>query len=146
MIFTPVFKDYIWGGRNFEKLGRILPEGIIAESWEIAGHEDGTTVVENGPYAGKLLTEIHTELGLALIGRNNAWAEERKKFPLLIKLLDANRKLSIQVHPKDEYALANEGNELGKTEMWVVLNAEPGAQLILGVKEGTTRSVTKYLF
>jgi mannose-6-phosphate isomerase len=138
LTFEPVFKDYIWGGRNLERLGRKLPDGIIAESWDIAGHEDGTSVVEHGYWAGKKLTDVHAELGLDLIGRNNAWAQKRNKFPLLIKLLDANRALSVQVHPKDDYALANEGNELGKTEMWVVLHAEPGAELILGVTKGTT--------
>ena len=101
LIFTPVFKDYIWGGRNLEQLGRKLPPGIIAESWEIAAHKNGTTRVDNGRYAGKLLTEVQDELGLDLIGTNCAWAQERDKFPLLIKILDANRPLSVQVHPND---------------------------------------------
>lgn len=139
LLFEPVLKDYIWGGRNLEKLGRKLPdEGVIAESWEIAGHRDGNTTVANGYLSGLTLTDIHAMLGLNLIGSNNEWAQERNKFPLLIKLLDANRPLSVQVHPDDEYALENEGNELGKTEMWVVLQAEPEAEIILGVKEGTT--------
>ncbi len=138
MTFKPVLKDYIWGGRNLEKFGRKLPEGVIAESWDIAGHEDGTTIVDNGPYAGWPLTDVHAELGLDLIGQNSAWAQARGKFPLLVKLLDANSPLSVQVHPDDAYALQHEGNELGKTEMWVVLQAKPGAQLILGVKAGTT--------
>ncbi len=139
LLFEPVLKDYIWGGRNLEKLGRQLPpEGVIAESWEIAGHEDGTTRVANGRFQGKLLTELHAELGLALIGSRSAWAQERGKFPLLIKLLDAQRPLSMQVHPQDDYALANEGNELGKTEMWLVLHAEPGAEIILGVAHELT--------
>lgn len=139
LLFEPVLKDYIWGGRNLEKLGRRLPdEGVIAESWEIAGHKDGNTTVANGYLAGLSLTDVLALLELNLIGSNNVWAEERHKFPLLIKLLDANRPLSVQVHPNDEYALANEGNELGKTEMWVVLQAEPGAEVILGVKAGTT--------
>jgi len=139
LLFEPVLKDYIWGGRNLEKLGRQLPpEGVIAESWEIAGHEDGTTRVANGRFAGKLLTELHAELGLDLIGSRSAWAQERGKFPLLIKLLDANRPLSVQVHPQDEYALEHEGNELGKTEMWVVLQAEPEAAIILGLSQATT--------
>ncbi|MFZ0543792.1 MAG: type I phosphomannose isomerase catalytic subunit, partial [Candidatus Promineifilaceae bacterium] len=139
LLFEPVLKDYIWGGRNLERLGRTLPdEGVIAESWEIAGHKDGNTTVANGYLAGLTLTDVHALLGLNLIGRNNAWAEERNKFPLLIKLLDANRSLSVQVHPNDDYALENEGNELGKTEMWVVLQAEPDAEVILGVKAGTT--------
>ena len=140
MVFAPVLKDYIWGGRTLEtKLGRALPaEGVVAESWEIAGHEDGTSVVENGRYAGWPLTRVHAELGLDLIGQNNAWAQERGKFPLLVKLLDASKPLSVQVHPNDAYALAHEGNELGKSEMWVVLHGQPDAELILGVTRGTT--------
>jgi mannose-6-phosphate isomerase len=135
-----VLKDYLWGGRNLAtKLGRALPaEGVVAESWEIAAHEDGASVVENGPYAGQTLAQVHAEWGLDLIGRNNAWAQARGKFPLLVKLLDAHSPLSVQVHPDDGYALAHEGNELGKTEMWVVLHAEPGAELIVGVTAGTT--------
>jgi mannose-6-phosphate isomerase len=120
-------------------MGRPLPSaGVIAESWEIAGHEDGTTLVENGRFAGLPLTTLQNQLGLDLIGWHNAWAHERGKFPLLIKLLDANQPLSVQVHPNDEYALAHEGNELGKTEMWVVLQAQPDAEVILGVTAGTT--------
>lgn len=143
LTFKPVLKDYIWGGRNLERFGRQLPPGITAESWEIAGHMNGTTKIDNGRYAGTLLTELQQELGLDLIGRNCAWAQERGKFPLLVKLLDANRPLSVQVHPDDTYALANEDNELGKSEMWVVLDAEPDAQLILGIKSGTDRSSFK---
>jgi mannose-6-phosphate isomerase len=138
LLFEPVLKNYIWGGRNLEKLGRCLPPGLTAESWEIAAHEDGTAVVSNGHFAGQPLTSVHQELGLALIGTNNAWAQGRNKFPLLIKLLDANWPLSVQVHPDDDYALEHEGNELGKTEMWVVLHAEPEAAIILGVTPGTT--------
>lgn len=139
LLFTPVLKDYIWGGRNLEtKLGRPLPPGNIAESWEIAAHPDGESVVENGRFAGQTLTALHQQLGLALIGSHNDWAQQRQKFPLLIKLLDANDALSVQVHPNDDYALANEGNELGKTEMWVVLQAEPNAAVILGLSRQTT--------
>lgn len=139
LTFTPVLKDYIWGGRNLERLGRVLPaDGVIAESWEIAAHEDGTSIVNNGRFTGMPLTDLHAQLGLDLIGRQCAWAQERGKFPLLIKLLDANRPLSVQVHPNDDFALVHEGNELGKTEMWVILDAEPGAEVILGVAAGTT--------
>ena len=98
LVFTPVLKDYLWGGRLLETWGRTLPPtGIVAESWEIAGHEDGATVVANGPLAGQRLTDVHASLGLNLIGRRNAWAQARGKFPLLIKLLDANQALSVQV-------------------------------------------------
>ncbi len=142
LLFKAVLKDYLWGGRNLATLGksgRDLPEeGVIAESWEIAAHADGTTVVSNGDLAGKALTELLETYGLDLIGTNNKWALERNKFPLLIKILDANKSLSVQVHPDDTYALEHEGNELGKTEMWVVLQAKEGASVILGVSEGTT--------
>jgi mannose-6-phosphate isomerase len=139
LTFRPVLKDYVWGGRNLERLyGRELPPGKVAESWEIAAHDDGTVVIDNGPHAGKLLTELHAELGLDLIGHRCQWAQARNKFPLLVKLLDAKEPLSVQVHPDDAYAQEHEGNELGKSEMWVVLDAEPGAAVILGVKAGTT--------
>ncbi len=139
LTFTPALKDYLWGGRNLETMfGRQLPPGVIAESWEISAHEDGVSVVANGPYAGLTLPQLHEQMGIDLIGFRSQWAQDRGKFPLLIKLLDAAQVLSVQVHPEDAYALANEGNELGKTEMWVVLHAEPGAAVILGVSEGTT--------
>lgn len=139
LTFQPVLKDYIWGGRNLAtRLGRTLPPGRVAESWEIAAHPDGQSIVANGRFAGETLSAVQETLGLDLIGHNNAWAHARGKFPLLIKLLDAHRRLSVQVHPDDAYALTHEGNELGKTEMWVVLHAEPDAAIILGVKRATT--------
>lgn len=140
LTFAPALKSYIWGGRNLEeKFGRILPpDTIIAESWEISAHPDGESTVLQGVHAGLTLSQLHQKLGIDLIGTRNAWAQAREKFPLLIKLLDANHPLSVQVHPRDEYALAHEGNELGKTEMWVILHAEPDAAIILGVTEGTT--------
>lgn len=142
--FSPVLKDYVWGGRNLERLlGRPLPEGRVAESWEIAAHEDGESIVTNGPFTGMTLTSVHKAIGIDLIGRRNAWAQERGKFPLLVKLLDAQDKLSVQVHPGDAYAMAHEGNELGKTEMWVVLHAESGAQIILGMRHGSTKTVVR---
>ncbi len=138
LLFCPVLKHYPWGGRNLENLGRTLPPGQVAESWEIAAHEDGASIIANGHFKGKSLSELHEILGLDLIGRESQWAQERGKFPLLVKLLDANKPLSVQVHPDDSYALLHEGNELGKTEMWVVLHAKPGAEIILGLRENVT--------
>lgn len=140
LLFEPVLKDYIWGGRNLAtRLGRRLPEGKeIAESWEIAAHPHGDVTVRNGPLAGQRLSQLVSHYGQELAGTRAEWALERDAFPLLIKLLDANRALSVQVHPDDEYARVHEGNELGKTEMWVVLHAEEDASVILGVKQGTT--------
>jgi mannose-6-phosphate isomerase len=139
--FAPIFKDYPWGGRNLaSKLGRSLPEGIVAESWEIAAHPNGASTVDHGPLAGLTLPQLQERLGEVLIGSRNRSVLAQGKFPLLIKLLDANRWLSVQVHPDDEYALAHEG-EFGKTEMWVVLYAEPGAELICGFKRGVDREI-----
>ncbi len=140
LTFTPVLRDYIWGGRRLETLyGRELPAGIVAESWEISGHPVASTAADAGYWAGQALPAIQAALGEKLTGSRAAWALARAKFPLLVKLLDANQDLSVQVHPDDAYALAHEGGELGKTEMWYVLHADPGAELILGVRPGTTR-------
>ncbi|MBN1641266.1 MAG: class I mannose-6-phosphate isomerase [Anaerolineae bacterium] len=139
LTFTPVFRDYIWGGRNLEtRFGRELPPGIVAESWEISGHPSSPTTVDRGPLAGMTLPEVQARLGDRLVGVRSRWATERAKFPLLVKLLDANRRLSVQVHPSDAYALAHEG-DLGKTEMWYVLYAEPGTELICGLAREMTR-------
>ena len=106
LLFEPVTKDYVWGGRNFEGLGRTIPpDQIIAEFWEISAHKDGDCMISNGFHAGKKLSELRAEMGTDLIGTRSQWAQDREKFPLLIKLLDANRALSVQVHPKDDYAL-----------------------------------------
>jgi mannose-6-phosphate isomerase len=139
LTFTPALKDYIWGGRNLEKLyGRQLPPGPIAESWEISGHPNGPAVVDAGLLAGQSLPTVLEALGADLAGARADWALKRNKFPLLIKLLDAEKRLSVQVHPPDEYALANENGELGKTEMWYILHARPGAELILGLRPSVT--------
>ncbi|MFZ1768064.1 MAG: type I phosphomannose isomerase catalytic subunit [Caldilinea sp.] len=140
LTFDPVFKDYPWGGRNLAiKLGRTIPDGIVAESWDIAAHAHGSSVVNTGPLAGKTLPEVQALLGEALLGDRNDQALAAGKFPLLIKILDANRWLSVQVHPDDAYGLAHE-DEPGKTEMWVVLHADPGAELIYGFAPGMTRT------
>lgn len=133
LTFTPVFKDYPWGGRNLERFGRTLPAGIVAESWDLAAHPNGSSPVRSGPLAGKTLNELMALWGLELVGERNAQALAQGRFPLLVKLLDAQRWLSVQVHPSDAYALAHEG-EPGKTEMWVVLHAQPGAELLYGFK------------
>jgi mannose-6-phosphate isomerase len=144
LLFEPALKNYIWGGRNLEKLGRSLPENErVAESWEIAAHEDGMTVVKNGQYAGKELAELLEQLGEELLGKNNQWAIDRGKFPLLVKLIDASKNLSVQVHPDDDYAVHHEGNELGKSEMWVILDAEPGAEIVFGLNEHVTKETFK---
>ncbi len=140
LTFDPIFKDYPWGGRTLaERFDRALPEGIVAESWEIAAHPNGSSTVRSGALAGLPLTAVQERWGEALVGSNSRRGMEMGRFPLLVKLLDAQRWLSVQVHPDDAYGLAHEG-EPGKTEMWVVLHAEPGAELIYGFRAGVTRA------
>ncbi|MCX7710533.1 MAG: class I mannose-6-phosphate isomerase [Clostridia bacterium] len=136
--FKPVYKDYIWGGRNLEKLGRTLPEGIVAESWEIACHPDGMSYVANGELEGLSLQEAVSKYKAALVG-SRLHTDSNFKFPLLIKLIDANDKLSVQVHPEDSYADLHENGELGKNEMWYILSAKPGAKLVYDVLPGVTK-------
>jgi mannose-6-phosphate isomerase len=140
LTFVPALRDYVWGGRRLETLyGRPLPPGVVAESWEISGYSGVPTFADSGYWAGQPLTAIFAELGERLAGEYGAWAVTRGRFPLLVKLLDANADLSVQVHPGDAYAQLHELDDLGKAEAWYVLHADPGARLILGLKSGTTR-------
>ncbi|MHB1296468.1 MAG: type I phosphomannose isomerase catalytic subunit [Anaerolineae bacterium] len=144
LTFTPVLRDYIWGGRRLETLfSRQLPPGITAESWEISGYEGYSTYVDSGYWEGVALPDVMTDLGVDLLGHNSVEMLARHRFPLLIKLLDAHRDLSVQVHPDDAYASEHEGGELGKTEMWTVLYADPGAEVIYGLTPGTTRETLR---
>ena len=133
----PVYKDYIWGGRNLERLGRSLPEGIVAESWEVSAHPDGVSIIANGEFAGLSLPELLAKYGKLIIGTKLP-EEYIRQFPLLIKLIDANQQLSVQVHPDDQYARTHEGG-YGKNEMWYVIAADPGAEIIYGLVPGTDR-------
>ncbi len=140
LTFAPRFKQYLWGGRRLELLlGRALPEGDVAESWEISGHPSAPTVVNSGPLAGRDLLSLMARHGADLVG-TRAVAAARRTFPMLIKLLDANHALSVQVHPGDVQAAARQLGETGKSEMWYVLHAEAGAQIIHGLRPGIARA------
>lgn len=133
--FHPLYFEKIWGGRDFEKFREQVPEGSIGESWDIASHPNGMSVVANGIYTGMRLDELIHATGEELLGTKMA----KGKFPLLVKLINANHNLSVQVHPNDEYAQKAEGGT-GKTEAWYVVDAQEGASLIVGFKESFTRS------
>jgi mannose-6-phosphate isomerase len=139
LTFEPALRDYLWGGRSLEVVyGRALPPGVVAESWEISGHPAAVTSADAGAWAGHPLPAILSALGERLVGTRAGWALARNRFPLLVKLLDANQDLSVQVHPGDDYARVHENGELGKTEMWYFLGVEPGTRIILGLKPGVT--------
>jgi mannose-6-phosphate isomerase len=140
LTFFPALRDYLWGGRRLETLyGRMLPPGVVAESWEISGHPAAVTNADSGAWMGQPLPAILSALGERLVGTRGGWALARNRFPLLVKLLDAHQDLSVQVHPGDEYAGTHENGELGKTEMWYFLDAEPDTRIILGLRPGVTR-------
>lgn len=133
---NPVFKDYIWGGDKLKKLYHKSSNlESVAESWELSTHKDGQCVIAEGEYAGQTLSSYIKDKGKAVLGESCSTEEE---LPILIKLIDAKDNLSVQVHPDDSYAVKNEG-DLGKTEMWYILEAEKGAQLIYGFKKDITK-------
>ena len=110
------YKDYLWGGTKLiTDFGKTdYDKDKMAESWELSCHKDGSSLVENGPFAGKTLPEVIAEKGRKILG---SACERFEDFPVLIKLIDAQDNLSIQVHPDNAYALREEG-QYGKTEMW----------------------------
>lgn len=130
-MLSPVGKDYLWGGTrlndDFSKGLQMYP---LAESWECSVHPDGVSLVASGSHKGELLSEVlkaHPEY----LGTHPALTNGGE-LPILIKLIDANKDLSIQVHPSDDYAKEYEHGALGKTEMWYVLDAEKDASLVYG--------------
>lgn len=131
-------KDYLWGGRRLaEEFGKLTadPAQKVAESWELSCHKDGSSVIAGGAYDGLTLPEYLERAGNGVLGTDCARFAD---FPILIKLIDAKQSLSVQVHPQNEYALRVEG-EYGKTEMWYIVDCEPGAELIYGFRHPISR-------
>jgi mannose-6-phosphate isomerase len=130
--FKTIFKDKIWGGEKINKvLGKdFSPLPNCGETWEISGVEGNISEVSEGALAGKKLTELIETYKEALLGKQ-VFENSGLEFPLLIKFLDANADLSIQVHPDDKLAKARH-NSLGKTEMWYIFQADKGSKLVSG--------------
>jgi mannose-6-phosphate isomerase len=137
LTFKPIFKERIWGGRSLERLyQKPLPALVpIGESWEISDRPGDASVIANGPLAGKDLRWLMENHAVELLG---AAAAKTKSFPLLVKILDAREKLSLQVHPPAELAASMGGEP--KTEMWYVAEATPEADLFVGLKKGVSHS------
>ena len=137
LLLTPAIKDYIWGGTRLrDEFGFPCPGDRAAEAWVLSSHPDGASTVANGPLSGRSLQEALEQWGPAAVGER---AAAFPYFPLLIKLIDARDRLSVQVHPDNAYALDHEG-EYGKTEMWYVVDCEPGARVICGFNRGLTKA------
>ncbi len=140
LILTPTVKDYIWGGTRLrEEYGVKTDLSKAAEAWVLSCRDDGPCTVQNGEMAGKTLKEVIDIWGDAATGPD---CKKFEFFPLLIKLIDARDRLSIQVHPDDEYA-AQHGGGYGKTEMWYVVDCEEGASLIYGFNRDTDKEEFK---
>jgi mannose-6-phosphate isomerase len=137
LTFQPIFKDRIWGGRELERLyAKKIPVSTpIGESWEISDRPQDESVIANGSLAGQTLRWLMENHGPEILGSARPAAAGR--FPLLCKILDAREKLSLQVHPPAARAAELKGEP--KTEMWYIANADPGAELFVGLKPGVTR-------
>ena len=145
MLLSPSGKDYIWGGRRLnDEFEKNIDMSPLAETWECSTHPDGPSYVVGGEYDGMKLADVlhsHPEyLGSHCAGMNAAGDVE---LPILIKFIDADKDLSVQVHPDDEYAHEHENGQRGKTEMWYVLDAANGAKLVYGFNRAMSRNAVK---
>lgn len=135
MKMVPCYKEYLWGGTRLKSgFGKTDAPDVTAESWELASHPDGESRVQNGIYAGKTIAE------LGGLDHDGFWGRDCRTadFPLLVKLIDAQKALSIQVHPSDKTALAERG-EQGKAEMWYIVDCQPQAYLYYGFSQRVTK-------
>lgn len=131
MQLSPAFKSYLWGGNRLKtEYHKQTDYTSLAESWELSCHPDGNSYILNGPLQGQSLADIAARFP-SYVGTNFSSADD---FPLLIKLIDAKKQLSVQVHPDDDYAQRVE-HSAGKTEMWYVVDCDPDAYLIYGFKK-----------
>lgn len=141
LLLKAPLKDYIWGGRKLkDDYGFKSDLGRIAEAWVLSCHEDGRCTIENGELIGMTLNEAIKNWGSAALGNKS----KEDSLPILVKLIDAKDKLSVQVHPNDDYARKNE-NDNGKTELWYVIDCCEGAKLVYGLNRIVTREEFKRL-
>ncbi|MDR3258457.1 MAG: class I mannose-6-phosphate isomerase [Fusobacteriaceae bacterium] len=133
---APSCKNYIWGGNKLKKeYGKQSKDEIIAETWELSCHSNGHSLIINGAYTGKTLSEYIQINGSNILGTN---CLKFKDFPILIKLIDAKENLSIQVHPDNKYALTNEG-QYGKTEIWYIVECDKRSYIYYGFNKEISR-------
>ena len=135
-LLKPAGKDYLWGGDRLNyDLKKNIDMSPLAETWECSTHPDGTSIVASGEFCDKSLSDVlkaHPEF-------SGTHPRTKNELPILIKFIDAKKDLSVQVHPNDEYARKHENGQLGKTEMWYVLDASPNAKIVYGLNHMTSK-------
>lgn len=137
-LLRPVGKDYLWGGSRLkDDFGKDINMSPLAETWECSTHPDGTSRIVTGEFCGRPLTEV-LQMYPEFLGK---YSKTLGELPVLIKLIDAKEDLSVQVHPDDDYANRCEDGQLGKTEMWYVLDAAKDAHLVFGLHHDMNREV-----
>ena len=142
-LLKPAVKDYLWGGSRLrDEFGKEIERTPIAETWECSAHPDGQSLVASGKDAGKNLGDVLRAHPEYLGSHPRQIMGGKAELPILVKLIDAKRKLSVQVHPDDEYALTKE-NSPGKTELWYVLAAGTGARLVYGFNQDVDAACIK---
>ena len=135
VLLRPTGKDYLWGGSRLnDAFEKKIPMSPLAETWECSTHPDGPSFVSSGPYAGQTLAQV-LRLHPEYLGQRH---REKGELPILVKFIDAKKDLSVQVHPDDAYAQTHEGGQLGKTEMWYVLDAKKDTRLVYGLNRDRT--------
>ena len=134
--FKPIFRRYLWGGHRLaSELGKPTGDETCAESWEVVDHGEDQSVVAYGPRKGETLANLVAQSGCDLFGKHDPLPQ----FPLLVKFLDAQKTLSVQVHPNDAQAALLDPPDRGKTEAWIILAAEPGSKVYAGLRRGFDR-------
>ena len=136
--FYPILKERLWGGTKLGTLlGKELESDLIGESWELSGVTGNVSIVANGSFKGTTLTDLINRFPEEILGKS-VFERFGKEFPILIKFIDAQKDLSIQLHPNDELARKRH-NSFGKTEMWYIMDADKDAELIIGFKEDISK-------
>ena len=135
-VFKPILKHRIWGGGKLATvLGKEIRDDRTGESWELSGVEGDVSIIANGTMEELSLNELLEQFPQQVLG-SDVYNRFGKQFPLLFKFIDAREDLSIQVHPDDKLAKERH-NSFGKSEMWYIMDADPGASIIVGFKKNT---------
>lgn len=143
-LLKPASKDYLWGGtRLASEFGKELDSDILAETWECSTHPDGPSIVASGKFKGLSLSDVLNRHPQFLGTNQDSTNLHKGELPILIKLIDAKKDLSVQVHPNDDYAMKKENGQLGKTEMWYVMDSTKDAKLVYGFHHDMTRDKLK---